>query len=186
MGQDLPAARTARAKMMAANPDTGMEVPQSARSIAAAKEFMRSVFGPRQAPAAGRQPKLDLGDMDPKLVAGVLAAWERNPDLVESVNWTGNRIPEKGTRAFLQPPGMFGGRDTINLSPEFENQIDNVWHELSHTRGIGLQDFRENEGDITAHDVTEASRRMNRPRDVNLPREAATLARVQALKDKLR
>jgi len=168
--------------MLRANPDTGMEVPQSDASRSAATDFLQSIFGPRQAPAPGRQPKLDLGDMAPKLVASVMAAWERNPDLTESVNWTGKRIPEQGTRAFLMPAGMFGGKDTINLSPEFEKQIDNVWHELSHTRGIGLQDFRENKGDITAHDVTEASRRVNRPRDVNLPRSIAAKARTDALK----
>lgn len=183
MGQDYPAARAAKKKMLAANPDTGMEVPQSEASKQAAREFMRAVFGPAEKSAGGPLEIDTSGNLDDAIFTDIARAAATHPSLAKRVSWSSDLIPEKGTRAFFMPPsasaGMFGGssKGRINVSPDFKHQIDNVWHELSHV--IGLQDFDEGQG-VTAHDVTEASRRINRPADV------ALVARSNALRDKLK
>lgn len=172
MDQDIPRAVEAKRRMLAANPDTGMEVPQSPKSIEAARELLRAVFGPKEAPSNLPIPE--------GLPQSALAAFTTHPGLVSRVNWSEDKIPEQGVRAFFQPPGMFETKGRVNVSPEFKNQIDNVWHELSHV--LGLEDFG---GGVTAHDVTEASRRANRPRDVNLPSELKSLSRAAAMQQAL-
>ena len=163
---DMNAASQAKRRMLTANPDTGMEVPQSEASISASRKLLQSIFGPMTPPAPGRQPQFTIDD--PRINADVLEAWQMYPDLVDSVDWRSQLIPDKGVRAYLEPQtGLLGGgRGRITASPDFKHQQDNIWHELSHV--VGLEDFGKG---VTAHDVTEASRRANRPRDINLPRK---------------